>query len=146
LYFTIAGATKLGILFMYNRIFWVSDGFRYQLYAASGLVLSFWVACTVASFTNCIPLEWSWINSFADPRYCFDYNIFWMAAGACEIGLDVMILTLPIQAVMRMNLTFRRKLTVGGIFLLGGLYVPTTRKTTCKTLTHLCEVSSSPVS
>jgi hypothetical protein len=123
LYFTIAGATKLGILLMYNRIFNVSTSFRFQLYGASALLVAWWVGCTIATLTNCIPLEWSWINSFADPRYCFDYNIFWMASGASEICLDVLILMLPVSVVVRMRLSLKQKLTVLGIFLLGGLYV-----------------------
>ena len=57
LYFTIASATKLGILLMYNRIFNVSVSFRYALRIASGLVMGWWVGCTVATLTNCIPLE-----------------------------------------------------------------------------------------
>lgn len=123
LYFTISGATKLGILFMYHRIFAVSRAFHYLTFIAGGLVVGWWVGCTVATLTNCIPLEWSWINSLADPRYCFNYNIFWMASGACEIFLDVLILSLPIMVVVRMRLSLQQKLTVSGIFLLGGLYV-----------------------
>ncbi|KAI0549702.1 hypothetical protein F4679DRAFT_246879 [Xylaria curta] len=125
LYFTIAGATKLGILFMYYRVFHVSSAFRYQLFLSASLVVGWWVGCTVATLTNCIPLEWSWINSLADPRYCFNYNIFWMASGACEILLDVLILTLPISVVVRLQFSLKQKLTVSGIFLLGGFVVVT---------------------
>lgn len=121
LYFTIAGATKFGILLMYNRIFSVSNAFRVQLYLAAFLVIGWWIGCTVAAFTNCIPLEWSWINSFADSRYCFDYNLFWMASGAGEILLDVIILGMPISVVVRMKMSWRRKITVLGIFALGAL-------------------------
>jgi hypothetical protein len=110
---------------MYYRIFHVSSAFRYQLFISAGLVVGWWVGCTVATLTNCIPLEWSWINSLADPRYCFNYNIFWMASGVCEIFLDVLILTLPISVVVRLQFSMKQKLTVSGIFLLGGLYVPT---------------------
>ncbi|KAK7751439.1 hypothetical protein SLS62_006695 [Diatrype stigma] len=120
LYFAIAGATKLGILFMYHRIFAVSPAFRYQLFIAGGLVVAWWVGCTVATLTNCIPLEWSWLNSLADARYCFNYNIFWMASGVCEIALDVLILTLPISVIVRMHLSPKQKLTISSIFLLGG--------------------------
>ncbi|KAI0816494.1 hypothetical protein GGR55DRAFT_686048 [Xylaria sp. FL0064] len=90
LYFTIAGATKLGILCMYYRIF-----------------------------------HWSWLNGLADPRYCFNYNIFWMASGACEIFLDVLILTLPISVLARLQLSRKRKLAISGVFLLGGFVVVT---------------------
>ncbi|KAI1659827.1 hypothetical protein F4813DRAFT_352100 [Daldinia decipiens] len=125
LYFTIAGATKLGILLMYYRIFAVSTAFRYQLFLSVALVIGWWIGCTIATLTNCIPLEWSWNNSLADPRYCFNYNIFWMASGACEIFLDVLILTLPISVVVRMRLSARRKVTVSIIFLLGGFTIVT---------------------
>ncbi|KAI3316618.1 hypothetical protein HD806DRAFT_542042 [Xylariaceae sp. AK1471] len=125
LYFTIAGATKLGILCMYYRIFHLSSAFRYQLFLSAGLVVGWWVGCTVATLTSCIPMEWSWSNSFADPRYCFNYNIFWMASGVCEIFLDVLILTLPISVVVTLQFSWKQKLTVSGIFLLGGLVVIT---------------------
>ncbi|KAI8959583.1 hypothetical protein F5Y11DRAFT_359093 [Daldinia sp. FL1419] len=125
LYFTIAGATKLGILLMYYRIFAVSTAFRYQLFLSVALVIGWWVGCTVATLTNCIPLEWSWINSLSDARYCFDYNIFWMASGACEIFLDVLILALPISVIVRMRLSTKRKVTISIIFLLGGLTIIT---------------------
>ncbi|KAI2628072.1 hypothetical protein GGS26DRAFT_592218 [Hypomontagnella submonticulosa] len=125
LYFTIAGTTKLGILVMYYRIFSVSTVFRYQLFLSAALVMSWWIGCTVATLTNCIPLEWSWINSLADPRYCFDYNIFWMASGACEIFLDVLILALPVSVISRMHFTTKQKLTVSFIFLLGGFTIIT---------------------
>ncbi|KAF2657472.1 hypothetical protein K491DRAFT_594998 [Lophiostoma macrostomum CBS 122681] len=125
LYFTIAGATKLGILLMYNRIFNVSQSFRYQLFTVSGMVVGWWIGCTVSTLTNCIPLKWSWINSLADPRYCFNYNVFWMASGACEIFLDVLILMLPVSVVVRMRFSLKRKLTVLGIFLLGGFTIIT---------------------
>ncbi|KAH8897341.1 hypothetical protein GQ53DRAFT_837983 [Thozetella sp. PMI_491] len=125
LYYTITGSSKLGILCMYHRIFWVSDGFRRQLWVSMALVLGFWIGCTVATLTNCIPLEWSWINTLADPRYCINYNIFWMASGIVEMVLDIVILTLPIQAVAHMQLSLRRKLTVASIFLLGGFVIIT---------------------
>lgn len=115
---------------MYYRIFHVSSAFRYQLFLSAALVTGWWAGCTVATLTNCIPLEWSWINGLADPRYCFNYNVFWMAAGVCEIFLDVLILTLPISVLTRLRLSWRRKLTISGIFLLGGLYVAT-RATLC---------------
>ncbi|KAI1207023.1 uncharacterized protein F4807DRAFT_211424 [Annulohypoxylon truncatum] len=124
-YFTISGATKLGILIMYYRIFALSTAFRYMICFASGLIVGWWVGCTVATLTNCIPLEWSWLNSLSDPRYCLNYNIFWMASGSCEIFLDVLILTLPITVVTRMRLSLEQKLTVSGIFLLGGFVIIT---------------------
>ncbi|MCJ1239011.1 hypothetical protein MMC14_007004 [Varicellaria rhodocarpa] len=125
LYFTIAGSTKLSILLMYNHIFSVNRTFRRQLAIVSILVLGFWIGCTVATLTNCIPLEWSWLNGLSDARYCFNYNIFWMVAGVCEVILDVLILALPIRVILTLQLSAGRKAAIACIFLLGGFVIIT---------------------
>ncbi|OTA95111.1 hypothetical protein M434DRAFT_29146 [Hypoxylon sp. CO27-5] len=124
LYFTVSGATKLGILSMYYRIFAASTSFRYLIFIAGGLVIGWWVGCTIANLTDCIPIKANWIKS-AELQHCFNFNIFWMASGVCEIFLDVLILTLPIAAVVRMRLSLRQKVLVSGIFLLGGFVIIT---------------------
>ena len=106
---------------MYNRLFSVDTAFRRQLVVSSIVVLGWWIGCTVATLASCIPLKWSWINGIVNPGHCFDYNIFWMASGVCEVLIDVLILTLPIRAVHRLQLSKKRKATVSFIFLLGGL-------------------------
>ena len=121
LYFSVAGSTKLGILLMYNRIFNMDKTFRYQLILASFLVTGWWLGCTIACVTNCIPLEYTWLNALDDPRFCFNFNIFWMASGVCEVLIDVIILALPIRAVLKLRLSTRKKISIACIFLLGGL-------------------------
>ncbi|XXH02057.1 hypothetical protein Hte_008422 [Hypoxylon texense] len=125
LYFTVSGATKLGILLMYHRIFAVSTAFRYQLFVSSALVLGWWIGCTVAALRKCQSLEAGLASTLNDPRYCFDFNVFWLASGICEILLDVLILTLPVGVVVRMRYSLRRKLMVSGIFLLGAFIIVT---------------------
>lgn len=123
MYFTVCGATKLGILLMYHRIFAISTAFRYQLFISSALVIAWWVGCTIAALRKCQSLEIGLASTLNDPRYCFDFNVFWLASGIAEILLDVLILTLPVAVVVRMRYSLRRKLMVSGIFLLGALYV-----------------------
>ncbi|KAI2631513.1 hypothetical protein GGS26DRAFT_591385 [Hypomontagnella submonticulosa] len=123
LYFTVAGATKLGILLMYHRIFAVSTAFRYQLFVASALVLGWWVGCTVAALRKCDSLETGLRSTLNDPRHCFNFTVFWLAAGICELVLDAAILTMPVSVVVRMRYTLRQKLVVSGIFLLGALSI-----------------------
>ncbi|KAK4228693.1 hypothetical protein QBC38DRAFT_148763 [Podospora fimiseda] len=125
IYFTLATTTKLGILIMYNRIFEKDQIFRYQLWAVTGLVIAFWVATTVANLTSCVPLHYNWINTLQDPRYCFNQNVFWAAAGSAELALDALVLALPIGALSRVRLTFHQKLSAGGIFFLGGFIIIT---------------------
>ncbi|KAI0379472.1 hypothetical protein F5Y04DRAFT_282892 [Hypomontagnella monticulosa] len=123
LYFTVAGSTKLGILLMYHRIFAVSTAFRYQLFVASALVLGWWVGCTVAALRKCEDLATGVMSTLNDPRYCFNFTVFWLAAGICELVLDAAILTMPVSVVVRMRYTMRQKFVVSGIFLLGALSI-----------------------
>jgi hypothetical protein len=120
LYFTIASSAKLSILLMYSRIFSVSN-FRYQVFVVGSLVVGFWIGCTIATLTNCIPLEWSWLNSLSLAQYCFNYNDFWVASGAIEALLDVLIIAMPVRTVLNMQMKARTKLRVAAIFALGAL-------------------------
>jgi hypothetical protein len=119
LYFTITSATKLSILFLYNRLFSVSTTFRYQAVFVGTLVVAFWIGCTVADLLSCRPLKWTWINSLEDPRYCFNYNIFWMASGAVEAFIDVLIVLMPVRIILSLHLNLAKKLAMTAIFLLG---------------------------
>ena len=119
LYFILTSATKLSILFMYNRLFSVSSAFRYQVLAVGTLVVAFWVGFTVADLLNCRPLKWTWSNGLQDPRYCFNYNIFWMISGVVEAFIDVLIIAMPIRIVSRLQLNLTKKIALTAIFLLG---------------------------
>ncbi|KAI0179642.1 hypothetical protein GGR52DRAFT_207730 [Hypoxylon sp. FL1284] len=125
LYFTVSGATKLGILLMYHRIFAISTSFRYLLYVSSALVTGWWIGCTIAALRKCDSLEFGLASTLNDPRHCFDFNVFWLASGICEILLDVLILTLPVAVVVRMRYSLKRKLMMSGIFLLGAFVIVT---------------------
>lgn len=106
---------------MYNRLFSVDERFRRIVMILSVLVVGFWVGCTVADLTNCVPMEYVWINSLSDPRYCFNFNIYWFASGVCEALIDTLILLLPIKVVLGLQLGLKQKVAVGSVFLLGAL-------------------------
>ncbi|OTB10339.1 hypothetical protein K445DRAFT_309623, partial [Daldinia sp. EC12] len=136
LYFTIASTMKMSILLMYNRLFSVSKSFRHQVVALFGLVISFWVGCTIANLLNCIPIKYTWINSLADPEYCINYNIYWFASGIIETFIDVLIIILPIRMVIGLQFNWHQKVAVASVFLVivSGLlkailgYVPGSRE------------------
>ncbi|KAI1303990.1 hypothetical protein F5Y03DRAFT_384902 [Xylaria venustula] len=119
LYFTLTSTTKLSILFLYNRLFSVNPSFRRQVIALIIVVTSFWISTVVADLLNCIPLKWTWVNSLDDPRYCFNYNYFWLASGIVEAVIDVFILLLPIPVVSRLRLKGTQRYGIIGVFLVG---------------------------
>jgi hypothetical protein len=121
IYFTIVSSTKLSILFMYRRLFGVNASFRRQVIVVAVVVVGFWIGTTVSDLLNCIPLDWTWRNSLDDPRYCFNYNIFWLTAGIVEAVIDIVIIVLPIRVVLRLHLDRSKKIAIAGVFLLGAL-------------------------
>lgn len=121
LYFTVAATTKLSILLLYRRLFWINESFRRQVLFLIVLVVCFWIGTTVADLLSCIPLEWSWKNSHQDPRYCFNYNIFWLISGIVEAVIDVLIIVLPIRVVLGLQLDNGKKIAVVAVFLFGAL-------------------------
>ncbi|KAI3321063.1 hypothetical protein HD806DRAFT_211358 [Xylariaceae sp. AK1471] len=123
IYFTIVSATKLSILFMYQRLFWINTSFRRQVIVVSVIVLGFWIGTTVSNLLNCIPIEWSWRNSLDDPRYCFNYNNFWLASGVVEAIIDIIIIVMPIRVVLKLHLDKSKKIAIAGVFLLGAFVI-----------------------
>lgn len=82
-------------------------------------VIGYGLGSIIANLLNCIPIEYTWINNLADPRFCFNYNIFWFATGIVEAVLDLFILALPIGIVVRLHLTTRKRIAISSVFLVG---------------------------
>ncbi|KAK4171733.1 hypothetical protein QBC36DRAFT_89212 [Triangularia setosa] len=125
LYFAVSGTTKLGILLMYRRIFRRDSAFNIQLMVVGALASLWCLSGILASVFNCVPVEKAWALPINDERYCYNYNIFWLAAGILEVVFDVMILALPMTSLRKLKMPLANKLSAGGIFFLGGFVVVT---------------------
>ncbi|KAI1813952.1 hypothetical protein GGS20DRAFT_442254 [Poronia punctata] len=123
LYFTIAATTKLSILLLYRRLFWIDASFRRQVLFLIVVVVCFWIGTVVADLLSCIPLEWTWNNSHQDPRYCFNYNIYWLISGIIEAVIDILIILLPIRVVLNLQLNQSKKIAVMAVFLIGAFSI-----------------------
>lgn len=121
LYFALITAIKISILLLYRRIFSTSY-YRMRLLLVAIAVVSWWLAGTLSTIVSCVPVERLWIGSSVG-GYCFNFNIFWMAMGAVELVIDTIILVLPVPMVLALQLSSKQKVSLGGIFLLGGLCV-----------------------
>jgi hypothetical protein len=121
LYFFTTSITKTSILLLFHRIFSINDNMRKYIYVGISAVIGFLISSTIADLLNCIPLKWTWLNGEADPRYCINYNMFWLGTGIAESVIDLYILALPLTMVSTLHLERGRKFGVAGIFLLGGL-------------------------
>lgn len=55
------------------------------------------------------------------PGTCIDYDTFFIAATSIDIALSLAILVLPLPFLWKLQMPTSKKLSVMGIFVLGGL-------------------------
>ena len=79
------------------------------------------IANNVASLFQCQPLRRAWQKEV--PGHCINYEIFFIGTEVPNLVLDVVVLALPLSAVFRLQMSTAKKVSVGGIFLLGGLSI-----------------------
>ncbi|KAL8782767.1 MAG: hypothetical protein Q9195_009572 [Heterodermia aff. obscurata] len=113
-------AIKLSILLFYRRVF-STPQFRKPLYAVGVLVIAWLFANNFGAAFQCIPPDKYWNQEKAG--HCYNLLKFVQAMQISNILLDAIILALPVSAVLRLQMSFLRKLGVLAIFLSGGLSI-----------------------
>lgn len=71
----------------------------------------------------CQPLDYYW-REYTDPTAkgkCINVNKFFLVMGIINMLTDVFILTIPMRKIYKLQMSRRRKATVVGILMLGGL-------------------------
>lgn len=87
-----------------------------------GLSMAWIVGVMVANGFVCKPVYKFWKPLV--PGDCANYSLYFVLTGILETIIDVIILILPIQMVLSINLPTRSKIILASIFMLGILYVP----------------------
>lgn len=111
---------KMSILCFYHRLFSVSS-FRRKTYGVGIFCLVWFVAAFVADMLYCIPMRQFW-----DPTAggsCFNFPNYFLVMELIDVLLDVVIIALPLKTIASLQLSWRKKLALLGIFSLGALYV-----------------------
>ena len=114
------GFTKLAILFQVRRIFIIGST-RNSVYwlTLTTMVLNgaFYIAAVVTLIAQCVPREK--ISNPSVPGVCVDNNAQLISSGSFNFTLDILIFMLPIYAILRLKLNFKRKLGICAIFATG---------------------------
>jgi hypothetical protein len=121
-YIVSSGLIKLSVLAFYLRIFTVSPRFSILCWMNVVLCICLVIPFLFISIFQCIPVS----NAFKiapGPGYCVNLNAATWSHSAFNVFQDVVIVVMPILEVMRLQMSWRKKLGVSIIFLLGGLYV-----------------------
>jgi hypothetical protein len=118
-YFGDAVTTKAALLFLYYRIFGISDNFRKIVYVSAVIIIAYGIACPIVAIAGCQPVSYFWNKN--QPGRCIDEVNFFRWNGICSMLLDFLILCLPLPMAWRLKVTVRQKIIISCIFLLGFL-------------------------
>ncbi|KAI0906740.1 hypothetical protein F4823DRAFT_606024 [Ustulina deusta] len=118
LYAVASFAVKLAVIGFYFRIF-PTRITRWGCYALGGTCSVWFLVAVIVSFAACRPLGASW-----DPTVlgrCLDATNFPVALAALNVVVNAATVALPIYEVSKLRLARRKKYTVVGIFVIGGI-------------------------
>lgn len=108
--------TRSSILFFYRRIF-VSQVFLGIVWIVLGMVLGFFIGCSVAAVFGCQPVSYYW-NSDQD-GHCMNEILFYRLNGIINLSLDLLVLILPLPLLWQLQMYTRKKIALSLIFSLG---------------------------
>jgi hypothetical protein len=118
MYVILIALIKMSVLSMYRRIF-PTPFVTYGSYVLAVVVLLWWLAVTLLTFLQCIPLESLWNTAITG--VCVDRMVIFMVNAIPNITTDVLILMLPLYEVIRLQMGLPKKIGVSAIFILAGL-------------------------
>ncbi|KXS96224.1 hypothetical protein AC578_9631 [Pseudocercospora eumusae] len=121
MYTFVVFGTKISLVLLYLRIWHARDTFRNLCWLILVLLTSALVAFQVVAIVQCIPIASQW-RRFVDPNTqgsCIDRQAWaWALAGA-EIGFNVLVILLPIRKLLKMKVSWPKRLGIFSVFLVG---------------------------
>lgn len=86
------------------------------------IVSGTWVAYTIATAFQCVPLAFKWDKTIPGGR-CFDVTAFAVSSSVPNIVNGIVIMILPVRTILDLKVSVGRKIGLGLIFLTGSVYV-----------------------
>ena len=109
---------KVGILLFYWRVFAVRE-FRRHVLLVGAIVLTSSTAIFLSFMAQCNPIPRFW-NDTVDGN-CINQVAFWVSGGSINIASDILVLSLPIRRVWKLNAPLSQRVALVFLFCLGGL-------------------------
>ncbi|KAK9786762.1 hypothetical protein SCARD494_11066 [Seiridium cardinale] len=121
-------STKISILLLYRRLFYVGESkmlendrpFVIMLWTATFFTCSYPIIMWVVMACACRPMSFYWRQyAGATDGVCIDVLQFYLVFGIVNMINDIIILAVPIPRIVRLHMNKRKKVSVAGIMLLG---------------------------
>ncbi|EFW21820.1 conserved hypothetical protein [Coccidioides posadasii str. Silveira] len=118
LYKVVICLTKVSILLLYVRVFSIAKNFTRCCIAMIVFTIISGIAFLGPTIWQCRPIASYWDRSIK--HVCISNHATWLSYALINIITDFMILLLPVQQVLRLQLKLRDKISIIMIFMLGG--------------------------
>ncbi|KAF7536557.1 hypothetical protein G7054_g4412 [Neopestalotiopsis clavispora] len=117
----VYGLIKISVVLFYKRIFTIVRSFSIASNSLIGLIVLYIIVSffTMVFCARGVTSFWSTPAVLEGTQYVLYPPTLITIFAVLDVGLDVLVLSLPIPAIMRLKLSRRRKAAVSGIFLLG---------------------------
>ncbi|KAF1945858.1 hypothetical protein EJ02DRAFT_473841 [Clathrospora elynae] len=113
LYAFAIALTKIAIISSYLRF--IKDGkFRIAMYITSVFIAGLWVTGVFVTIFQCRPVAGGW--DFLLPRKCIDYFGYLYASSAVNVATDVVLCSLPLPHLWRLNMPLKQRLILCVLF------------------------------
>lgn len=112
-------STKLALYLFYYRMFVVKPWMKIAIYFGITHIVLFYTACMIFILSICIPgPDDSWTSKKFGAR-CRRANVLNPVIGSVGLVTDVYLFILPFLILLGLQLSLRRKLQIGAVFLTG---------------------------
>ncbi|KAK1979673.1 hypothetical protein LZ30DRAFT_725587 [Colletotrichum cereale] len=120
-YFVAQGFAKVALCLFMLRIF-PKKNMRVRIYLVCGLVMAYMVAFIIATLLQCQPLSYFWKQlDDKEEGKCNNTHLQAWISASINIGLDIIIIALPIKSLWAMQASLAKKVTAICMFSLGAL-------------------------
>jgi hypothetical protein len=118
-YTTAAALIKFSTLLLYRRIFDSNRRLMIACWVVASVVASYSIAQIVMSIFECTPVHKTWDP--ATPGTCLNTLVAATSPAVINVVADIATVFLPMPLIWNMQLQWKRKVQLLGIFMLGGL-------------------------
>lgn len=108
---------KLSILHLYVGVF-AKPGFRMGVYVLATVIVAFWFSYVLAEFLICRPLAYNWDKTVKGT--CGNLTTQIIAVAVINAVLDFASAVLPMPVLWNLQMAFKKKIMLTGIFSLAG--------------------------
>ncbi|KAL2056335.1 hypothetical protein ABVK25_003358 [Lepraria finkii] len=89
------------------------------VYILEFMVLGWGFGVIFSSIFQCSPVSYAWTMS--PPGHCINLLAFYRWLSLPNLLADVIMLLMPVNMIWKLQVTFRQKLALSGVFLMGGV-------------------------